>query len=153
MGQGIAATPLQLASGYAAIANGGRGITPYVRERETPAASGPRVISGETSAIVRGMLQGVVDEGSGHFAQIPGYTVAGKTGTSQKVDPETGTYGDEYVASFVGFAPASDPEYLTLIAVDEPEATYWGEVAAAPAFREVMSFTLSYFNVPPDRGG
>jgi cell division protein FtsI (penicillin-binding protein 3) len=124
-----------------------------VREGESPAAPGPRVISEETSAIVRGMLQGVVDEGSGHFAQIPGYTVAGKTGTSQKVDPRTGTYGDEYVASFIGFAPASDPEYVALIAVDEPEATYWGEVAAAPAFREVMSFTLGYFNVPPDGGG
>jgi cell division protein FtsI (penicillin-binding protein 3) len=153
MGQGLTVTPLQLASGYAAIANGGRGITPHVREREVPAAPGPKVISGETSSIVRGMLQGVVDEGSGHFAQIPGYTVAGKTGTSQKVDPETGTYGDEYVASFVGFAPASDPEYVALIAVDEPEATYWGEVAAAPAFRKVMGFTLGYFNVPPDQGG
>ena len=150
MGQGLTATPLQLASGYAAIANGGRRITPYVREREAPAPPGPRVISEETSAIVRGMLQGVVDEGSGHFAQIPGYTVAGKTGTSQKVDPGTGTYGDDYVASFVGFAPASDPEYVALIAVDEPQATYWGEVAAAPAFRKVMGFTLGYFNVPPD---
>ena len=153
MGQGLTVTPLQLASGYAAIANGGRRITPHVRERETPPTPGPRVISEETSAIVRGMLQGVVDEGSGHFAQIPGYTVAGKTGTSQKVDPRTGTYGDEYVASFIGFAPASDPEYVALIAVDEPEATYWGEVAAAPAFRKVMSFTLGYFNVPPDGGG
>jgi cell division protein FtsI (penicillin-binding protein 3) len=153
MGQGLTVTPLQLASGYAAIANGGRRITPHVREREIPANHGPRVISGETSAIVRGMLQGVVDEGSGHFAQIPGYTVAGKTGTSQKVDPSTGTYGDEYVASFIGFAPASDPEYVTLIAVDEPEATYWGEVAAAPAFRKVMSFTLGYYNVPPDGEG
>jgi cell division protein FtsI (penicillin-binding protein 3) len=150
MGQGLTVTPLQLASGYAAIANGGRRITPHVRERET--AAGPRVISEETSAIVRGMLQGVVDEGSGHYAQIPGYTVAGKTGTSQKVDPETGTYGDEYVASFIGFAPASDPEYVALVAVDEPEATYWGEVAAAPAFRKVMGFTLGYFNVPPDAG-
>jgi cell division protein FtsI (penicillin-binding protein 3) len=152
MGQGLTVTPLQLASGYAAIANGGRKITPHVRERETPTVPGPRVISEETSAIVRGMLQGVVDEGSGHYAQIPGYTVAGKTGTSQKVDPETGTYGDEYVASFIGFAPASDPEYVALIAVDEPEATYWGEVAAAPAFRKVMGFTLGYFNVPPDAG-
>jgi cell division protein FtsI (penicillin-binding protein 3) len=97
-------------------------------------------------------LQGVVDEGSGHFAQIPGYTVAGKTGTSQIVDPDTGTYGDEYVASFIGFAPASDPEYVMLIAVNDPQRTYWGEIAAAPAFREVMSFTLSYFNVPPDLG-
>jgi cell division protein FtsI (penicillin-binding protein 3) len=151
IGQGLTVTPLQLASGYAAIANGGQRITPHIREQAAPTLPGTRVISEETSAIVRGMLQGVVDEGSGHAAQIPGYTVAGKTGTSQKVDPETGTYGDEYVASFVGFAPATDPEYVALIAVDEPEATYWGEVAAAPAFRKVMGFTLGYFNVPPDR--
>jgi cell division protein FtsI (penicillin-binding protein 3) len=151
MGQGLTVTPLQLASGYAAIANGGRIITPHVKESQSPAAPGPRVISEETSAIVRGMLQAVVEEGSGHSAQIPGYTVAGKTGTSQKVDPETGAYGDEYVASFVGFAPASDPEYVALVAIDEPEATYWGEVAAAPSFHEVMGFTLGYFNVPPDR--
>jgi cell division protein FtsI (penicillin-binding protein 3) len=153
MGQGLTVTPLQLAAGYAAIANGGQRITPHVAEGEGPDAPGPRVISEETSAIVRGMLQGVVDEGSGHYAQIPGYTVAGKTGTSQKVDPETGTYGREYVASFIGFAPATDPRYVTLIAVDEPERTYWGEIAAAPAFKKVMSFTLSYFNVPPDRAG
>jgi cell division protein FtsI (penicillin-binding protein 3) len=151
MGQGLTVTPLQLASGYAAIANGGRRITPHIREQAAPASPEPRVISEETSAIVRGMLQGVVDEGSGHSARIPGYTVAGKTGTSQKVDPETGIYGDEYVASFIGFAPATDPEYVALIAIDEPEATYWGEVAAAPAFRKVMGFTLGYFNVPPDR--
>ena len=152
MGQGLTVTPLQLAAGYAAIANGGRKVTPHVAERANPATAGPRVISEETSAIVRGMLQGVVDEGSGHFAQIPGYTVAGKTGTSQVVDPNTGTYGDEYVASFIGFAPVTDPEFLTLIAVDDPQRTYWGEIAAAPAFREVMSFTLGYFNVPPDNG-
>jgi cell division protein FtsI (penicillin-binding protein 3) len=109
------------------------------------------VISEETSAIVSGMLQGVVDEGSGHLARIPGYTVAGKTGTSQKVDPEIGTYGDEYVASFIGFAPATDPEYVTLIAVDDPRTSYWGELVAVPAFRDVMDFTLGYFNVPPDR--
>jgi cell division protein FtsI (penicillin-binding protein 3) len=151
MGQGLTVTPLQLAAGYAAIANGGRKITPHIREQEAPASPGPRVISEETSAIVRGMLQGVVDEGSGHSARIPGYTVAGKTGTSQKVDPASGTYGAEYVASFIGFAPATDPEYVVLIAIDEPEATYWGEVAAAPAFRKVMGFTLGYFNVPPDR--
>jgi cell division protein FtsI (penicillin-binding protein 3) len=153
MGQGLTVTPVQLAAGYATIANGGRGITPHVAENASPEALGTRVISEETSAIVRGMLQGVVDDGSGHLARIPGYTVAGKTGTSQKVDPETGTYGDKYVASFVGFAPATDPEYVALIAVDEPERTYWGELAAAPAFRKVMSFALGYFNVPPDLSG
>ncbi|HEX2181120.1 MAG TPA: penicillin-binding protein 2 [Rubrobacteraceae bacterium] len=153
MGQGLTVTPLQLATGYATIANGGRRVTPHVAEGVSPKALGTRVISEETSAIVRGMLQDVVEEGSGHLAQIPGYTVAGKTGTSQIVDPETGTYGDRYVASFVGFAPATDPEYVTLIAVDDPERTYWGELAAAPAFRKVMSFALGYFNVPPDRSG
>jgi cell division protein FtsI/penicillin-binding protein 2 len=152
MGQGLTVTPLQLVSGYATIANGGRRITPHVEERDTPASPGPRVISEETSAIVRGMLQGVVDEGSGHFAQIPGYTVAGKTGTSQKVDPKTGTYGGGYIASFIGFAPATDPEYVALIALDDPGTTYWGEITAAPAFQKVMSFTLGYFNVPPDAG-
>jgi cell division protein FtsI (penicillin-binding protein 3) len=96
------------------------------------------------------MLQSVVEEGTGHLARIPGYTVAGKTGTAQKVDPETGLYGDEYITSFVGFAPAQDPEYLTLIVVDEPQVEIWGEVVAAPAFQKVMGFTLGYFNVPPD---
>jgi cell division protein FtsI/penicillin-binding protein 2 len=150
IGQGLSVTPLQLVSGYAAIANGGQRITPHVVRREEPEPPGPRVISEKTSAIVRGMLQGVVEDGSGYKAQIPGYSVAGKTGTSQTVDPETGTYGDEYVASFIGFAPATDPEYVALIAVDDPRTTYWGELAAAPAFHEVMGFTLGYFNVPPD---
>ena len=150
IGQGLAVTPLQLAAGYATIANGGRGITPHVAEG-TPHTLGPRVISEETSAIVRTMLQGVVDEGLGTYARIPGYTVAGKTGTAQVVDPETGTYGEEYIASFIGFAPVSDPKYVVLVAVDDPQTSYWGEIVAVPAFREVMSFTLGYFNVPPDR--
>ncbi|WP_198004937.1 peptidoglycan D,D-transpeptidase FtsI family protein [Rubrobacter xylanophilus] len=148
IGQGLTVTPLQLAAGYAMLANGGHRVTPHVTGVEEP---GPRVISRRTSDIVRGMLREVVESGTGHLASIPGYTVAGKTGTSQKVDPQTGTYGDEYVASFVGFAPASDPEYVVLIVVDEPQGSIWGERVAAPAFREVMSFTLSYFNVPPDR--
>jgi cell division protein FtsI (penicillin-binding protein 3) len=152
-GQGFTVTPLQLVSGYATLVNGGYRVTPHVAEGDVPAERGERVISGETSDIVRGMLQGVVDDGSGHFAQISGYTVGGKTGTSQKVDPKTGTYGAKYVASFVGFVPATDPEYVMLIAVDEPGKSYWGEVDACPAFRQVMEFTLGYFNVPPDRRG
>lgn len=149
IGQGIAVTPLQLASGYATLANGGYRITPHVSEKSSK-GPGERVISERTSSIVRGMLQSVVEEGTGRFARIPGYTVAGKTGTSQKVDPSTGTYGDEYVASFIGFAPAGKPEYLALIVVDEPQTTIWGESVAAPAFKKVMKFTLGYYNVPPD---
>lgn len=155
-GQGISVTPLQLAAAYATLANGGFEIEPHVSEGSDAAetaGSGDRVISGETSDIVRGMLQSVVDDGSGGYAQIPGYSVAGKTGTSEKIDPETGTYEEEYITSFIGFAPASDPEYLTLIAVDEPQESTWGEEVAAPAFQEIMSFTLSYFNVVPDRPG
>jgi cell division protein FtsI (penicillin-binding protein 3) len=152
-GQGFTVTPLQLVSGYATLVNGGRRVTPHVTEQETSPKQGPRVISKKTSAIVRGMLQGVVDDGSGHFAQISGYSVAGKTGTSQIVDPKTGTYGDQYVASFIGFAPATDPEYVMLVAVDDPQTSYWGELVAVPAFHQVMSFTLGYFNVVPDRRG
>ncbi|CAA9435683.1 MAG: Cell division protein FtsI [Peptidoglycan synthetase] [uncultured Rubrobacteraceae bacterium] len=148
IGQGLTVTPLQLVAGYAALANGGRLVTPHVTEREVQ--PGPRVISEETSDIVGTMLQGVVSDGSGHLAQIPGYTVAGKTGTSQKVDPETGAYTTEYVSSFVGFVPASDPEFVMLVAVDEPQTTYWGELTAAPVFKDVMGFALGYYNVPPD---
>ena len=151
VGQGLTVTPMQLAAGYAAIANGGLKVTPYVAKTTAPGEPGPRVISKRTSFIVRKMLQGVVDEGTGHLAHIPGYTAAGKTGTAQKVDPQTGLYGDEYVTSFIGFAPAENPEYLALIAVDEPQVEVWGEVVAAPAFRKVMSFTLGHFNVAPDR--
>ncbi|MDP8901359.1 MAG: penicillin-binding protein 2 [Actinomycetota bacterium] len=151
IGQGLTVTPLQIVAGYAALANGGRLVTPHVTERDVE--PGPRVISEETSDIVGTMLQGVVAEGSGHLAQIPGYTVAGKTGTSQKVDPETGTYTTEYVSSFVGFAPASDPEFVMLVAVDEPQTTYWGELTAAPAFSDVIGFALGYYNVPPDAAG
>lgn len=150
IGQGLTVTPLQLVAGYAALANGGTTVTPHVREGGASGAPGTRVISEETSDIVGGMLQGVVQKGSGHLARIPGYTVAGKTGTSQKVDPETGAYTTEYVSSFIGYAPATDPEFVMLVAVDEPRTTYWGELTSAPTFQDVMSFALGYYNVPPD---
>ncbi|HZC18677.1 MAG TPA: penicillin-binding transpeptidase domain-containing protein, partial [Rubrobacteraceae bacterium] len=139
------------AAGYAALANGGLRVAPYVNKASAPNKPGDRVISEKTSSIVRGMLRGVVDEGTGHLAQIPGYTVAGKTGTAQKVDPETGLYGNEYVTSFIGFAPAQDPKYLTLVVIDEPQKDLFGELTSAPAFQHIMSFILGYYNVPPDR--
>ena len=151
IGQGVTATPLQLASGYAALANGGLSVAPRLSEDTKPETSPSRVISEDTSSIVRRMLQSVVEQGTGIHAQIPGYTVAGKTGTSQKIDPKTGAYSDHYIASFIGFAPVSDPEFVTLIAVDEPKSSIWGEQVAAPAFAKVTGFALKYFNVPPDR--
>ena len=150
IGQGITVTPLQLVTGYAALINGGTRVSPHILQQDKQPEPGPRVISRGTSDIVRGMLQNVVDNGSGHLAQIPGYTVGGKTGTSQKVDSATGAYAYRHISSFVGFAPASDPEYLTLIIADEPQTTFWGEVVAAPSAKEVLKFTLGYFNVPPD---
>ena len=151
VGQGITSTPLQLVTGYASLINGGTKVTPHVIQQDKQPKPGPRVISRKTSDIVRGMLQNVVDKGSGHLAQIPGYTVGGKTGTSQKVDPVTGAYAYRHISSFIGFAPASDPKYITLIIADEPQTTFWGEVVAAPAAKRVLDFTLGYFNVPPDR--
>ena len=150
IGQGLTVSPLQLAAGYTMLANGGLKTTPYIAQEASPQGPGKRVLSAGTSAEVREMLGSAVEKGTGTEAEISGYTVAGKTGTTQKVDPETGAYGKKYVTSFAGFAPARDPEFVTLIAVDEPEKSMWGEVVAAPAFQKVMSFTLGYFNVPPD---
>jgi cell division protein FtsI/penicillin-binding protein 2 len=96
------------------------------------------------------MLRGVVKEGSGTTAQIPGYRVAGKTGTAAKPEP-TGGYSDtRYVASFVGFAPAKHPELVVLVTVDEPRGAIWGGVVAAPPFAQIMEFALQSLEVPPD---
>jgi cell division protein FtsI/penicillin-binding protein 2 len=155
IGHGIAVTPLQMASVYGAIANDGVAMAPHLVESvagEGPAASeGTRIVSEETASHVTRMLRGVVSEGSGIEAAVPGYRVAGKTGTAAKPDPVEGGYSDtRYVASFVGFAPAENPRFVVLVTVDEPRGTIWGGTAAAPAFREIASFALQYLQVPPD---
>ena len=112
---------------------------------------GTRIVSEETAAAVTRMLRGVVSEGSGVEAAVPGYRVAGKTGTAAKPDPIEGGYSDtRYVASFAGFAPAENPRFVVLVTVDEPSGTIWGGTAAAPAFREIATFALQYLRVPPD---
>jgi cell division protein FtsI (penicillin-binding protein 3) len=99
---------------------------------------------------VRKMLREVVEEGSGTAAQVPGYQIAGKTGTAAKPD-EQGGYSDyRYVASFVGLVPAKDPRLVMLVTVDEPRGAIWGGVVAAPAFAEIAKFALQYLEVPPD---
>jgi cell division protein FtsI (penicillin-binding protein 3) len=155
IGQGIAVTPVQMAAAYGAIANGGVWLQPHLVDRvEGRGRVEPkerRVLSEATAEQLTGMLRGVVEEGSGTTAQIPGYRVAGKTGTAAKPEP-TGGYSDtRYVASFVGFAPAKHPELVVLVTVDEPRGAIWGGVVAAPAFAEIMEFALQYLEVPPDR--
>jgi cell division protein FtsI (penicillin-binding protein 3) len=153
IGQGIAVTPLQMASAYSVIANGGTWIQPHLVDRieggKAPAPKRRRVISKETARDVRHMLRDVVEEGSGTAAQVPGYRIAGKTGTAAKPD-ESGGYSDyRYVASFVGFVPAAKPRLVILVTVDEPRGAIWGGTVAAPAFAEIAKFALQYLEVPP----
>jgi cell division protein FtsI/penicillin-binding protein 2 len=157
IGQGESVTPMQLATAYAAIANGGIMRSPRLIDRvggtPTPTPPGQRVISERTAAQLRRMLEGVVEAGgTGAGAAIDGYSLAGKTGTAQKVDPETGTYSKtRYIGSFVGFAPARDPKLLVTVMVDEPKGQIYGAQVAAPAFQEIMRFALPYLGIESDR--
>jgi cell division protein FtsI (penicillin-binding protein 3)/stage V sporulation protein D (sporulation-specific penicillin-binding protein) len=155
IGQGIAVTPIQMAAAYGAIANGGVWVQPHLVERV-----GGRVLSGfkrrrvVTPAIDRAlkkMLTGVVDEhgATGNAAAIPGYSVAGKTGTAQVPGPHGYTAG-KYVASFVGMVPVKRPRLVVLVVVNEPARGIFGGTVAAPAFAEIAKFDLQYLNVPPD---
>ncbi len=156
IGQGELVTPIQMATAYAAIANGGILRRPHIiaaiDHRPTKEPAGHRVISAHTAAEVRTMLRGVLAPGgTASEVSIPGYELAGKTGTASKVDPATGEYSETaYVASFIGFAPASNPKLLCAVVVDEPSAgSIYGGKVAAPAWGEIMSFALQYLGIPP----
>ncbi len=154
LGQGLSVTPLQMMAGYGAIANGGRLVKPHLIESvngETAVDDpGKQIISGRTARELRLMFQGVLEPGGTASVEIPGYQLAGKTGTAQKV--VDGEYSDtQYVASFVGFAPVRDPEFLMAVIVDNPKAgSYYGGELAAPAFGEIASFALPYLGVQPN---
>jgi cell division protein FtsI (penicillin-binding protein 3) len=154
IGQGIAVTPVQMAAAYAAVANGGVWSRPHLIDRVAgggrPSLRRHRILSAAVSASVRRMLEDVVAEGTGTYAAIPGYQVAGKTGTAQKPDAQGGYATDRYVASFVGMVPASRPRLVVLVTVDEPHGAIWGGVVAAPAFQQIASFDLRYLEIPPD---
>jgi cell division protein FtsI (penicillin-binding protein 3) len=156
-GQGLSVSPMQMASVYATIANHGTWVQPRLttgvidgsgRFRAADAAPTRRVISGATADTVTRMLASVVQDGTGTLAQIPGYQVAGKTGTALKVDPETGRYGRRYVASFIGFLPASDPQVVIAAIIDEP-TTIYGGVAAAPLFQQVAQYSIQRLGITP----
>jgi cell division protein FtsI (penicillin-binding protein 3) len=156
IGQGELVTPMQMATAYAAIANGGILRAPHlvsaVGGKPRPLPLGHRIISATTAAEVRQMLEGVLGpEGTAHEVSIPGYALAGKTGTASKVDPLTHEYSKTaYVASFIGMAPAANPKLLTAVVVDEPQnGSIYGGTVAAPAFGQIMSFALPYLGIPP----
>ena len=156
LGQGLSVTPLQIANGYAAIANGGILRTPRLVKaedgEEVPVDEGERIISEQNAARLREMLEGVLEAGGTASAvEVPGYVLAGKTGTAQKV--VDGVYSEtDYVGSFVGFAPAEDPRLLVTVVVDTPTVgSYYGGDVAAPAFAEIADFALPYLGVPQDR--
>ncbi len=159
-GQGISVTALQLTNAFAAVANGGTLYRPHIvagvgRGGEIePVARRPEVvgspIGAATARTLERMLEAVVEEGTGGKAAVPGYRVAGKTGTAQK--PVRGGYSpDKHLASFVGFAPARDPAFVALIAVDEPIGLFHGGDVAAPVFAAVARELLPYLGMPPDQ--
>jgi cell division protein FtsI/penicillin-binding protein 2 len=147
---------MQMASAYSAIADGGvlhsPRIVSSVEGKARPQPAGRRILSPATASQVRQMLEGVLGpEGTASEVSIPGYALAGKTGTASKVDPETGEYSkSKYVASFIGFAPAKEPRLLTAVVVDEPQnGSIFGGTVAAPAFGQIMSFALPYLGIQP----
>jgi cell division protein FtsI/penicillin-binding protein 2 len=156
IGQGLSVTPIQMAAAYSAIADGGELCAPrlILDENGSPISQPAckRVISADNAAKIRKMLEGVLEPGgTAANVSVPGYTLAGKTGTAQKVDPETGTYSDtQFVASFVGFAPAQNPRLLAAVVVDNPKGDIYGGTVAAPAFGEIAKFALPYLGIPPE---
>ena len=155
MGQGLAVTPMQMAAAYAAIANGGILRPPHIVDavggRKQPVPKGKRIISEQTAASVRKMLEGVLGPGgTATGAAIEGYELGGKTGTAEKPD-ETGGYSKtKFVASFVGFAPAAHPRLLVAVMVDEPQGDIYGGTVAGPAFKKI---TVVRAHEPADRAG
>jgi cell division protein FtsI/penicillin-binding protein 2 len=154
MGQGLAVTPMQMMAGYQAIANGGMLRPPQliqkVGDEEVHEPKGHRVIDAGVAAQVREMLEGVLAAGgTASEVSVPGYALAGKTGTAQVA--ENGTYSEtKYVASFIGFAPAQDPQLLVSVIVDQPQGDIYGGSVAAPAFGRIAAFALPYLGVPPE---
>jgi len=154
IGQGLSVTPMQMVAGYTAIANGGRLKPPQLIKRigEEPVhePKGKRVISARVSEQVREMLEGVLASGgTASEVSVPGYTLAGKTGTAQVA--EDGGYSEtKYVASFIGFAPAQNPQLLAAVIVDEPQGEIYGGSVAAPAWGQIASFALPYLGIPQE---
>jgi cell division protein FtsI (penicillin-binding protein 3) len=161
-GQGVSATAVQIAAGFAALSNGGVLMRPRLISKvvdpdgvvlleNRPSVAG-RVVSARTARQVISMLEAVVEkEGTAPRAKMAEYLVAGKTGTAQKVDPVAGGYSDKRIASFVGMVPADSPRAVILVIIDEPKTDVYGGLVAAPAFKEIATALMAYLGVPPSR--
>ncbi len=149
IGQGLAITPLQMGAAFSAIGNGGILHRPHVVLGEKD--KGSRVVSRRTSSQVMKMLEGVFGPGgTAQEAQVPGYRLAGKTGTAEKPDPKAGGYSKfKFFSSFIGLAPANAPRLMVAVMVDEPKGEYYGAAVAAPAFERIVEFALPYMRIPP----
>ncbi len=157
-GQSIGVTPLQMITTYAAIANGGKMMAPYLLDGKVTNGHnigggdekpGKQVISQEAATKLTQMLIDTVDHGEGHLAKVPGYKVAGKTGTAQVPDPKGGYYANREIGSFIGFAPAENPRFVVMAKIDEPKNVDWAELSAAPTVGEMLQKLLNYYQVPP----
>ncbi len=157
-GQGITVTPLQMVAAYAAIANGGELLKPYVvaeiRKSDGTIEKNEKkvirqVVSPEVSVLLSGMLVSVIEDGHGWRAGVPGYYLAGKTGTAQVPSPQGG-YSDETIHSFIGFGPIDDPQFVMITKLDNP-GTRFAESSAAPLFGDIAKFILQYYQIPPSR--
>ncbi len=159
-GQGIALTPIELLRALSVIANGGKLVRPHLVAKivsrngetyETKNDLPAQIISSETSVKLINMLVKAVENGSGRQAQVKGYTVAGKTGTAQVPDLKNGGYLDEYIHTFVGFAPAYDPKFIALIKLDDPKGVRFAEGTVVSVFHDLAQFIFSYLAIPPDK--
>jgi cell division protein FtsI/penicillin-binding protein 2 len=160
-GQGITATPLQLVQAYTVLANGGKMMTPYVinkivhddgSEDSPRPETGKQIIDTQTAAQISAIMVDVVENGHGKRAGVPGYYIAGKTGTAQVAFKDKQGYDpNTNIGTFIGFGPRENPQFLALVRIDNPKNVKFAESTAAPAFGELASFILNYLQVPPTR--
>ncbi len=147
-GQGVSVTPIGLARAVGAIANGGLLMKPYITDHGKPSIM-RRVVTKDAATQVTKMMVSAVEKAK--VAAIPGYSIAGKTGTAQIPDFKHGGYTHDVVNTYVGFAPAFDPKFLILVKLDKPEGAPLAGTTVVPAFRELAEFVINYLQIPPDK--